>query len=159
MEVPMTARLMLAAGALAMLFATAPNVAQAQSLSERCEDQAYRVAYRDGSRNRIGESAVGGAIVGGVLGAILGNGKGKNIVGGAIAGTATGAVLGAAGSGNGYIDRRAYRRAYRDCINRGRVVRVRQYDDAVEYCLSRYRSYNPDTGLYRTFSGRLRACP
>jgi uncharacterized protein YcfJ len=159
MEVPMTARFM-AAATLAMLFAAAPNAAQAQSLRDRCEDYAYRIAYREGSRDsRIGESAVGGAVVGGVLGAILGEGKGENIVGGAIAGTAAGTLLGAAGSRHAYLDRRAYRRAYSDCINRNRVVRVRRYDDAVEYCLSRYRSYNPDTGYYRTYAGTYRRCP
>jgi uncharacterized protein YcfJ len=154
----MAMKFLLAAGALAMLMTTAP--VQAQSLSDRCEDYADRVAWRSGSRDRVGESAVGGAVVGGVLGAILGKGKGKNIVGGAIAGTAAGAVLGAAGGNRGgYIDRRAYRRAYNDCIDRNRVVRVRRYDDSVEYCMSRFRSYNPSTGLYRTYDGRLRPCP
>ncbi len=157
----MAMKFLLAAGALAMLMTTAPVQVQAQSLSERCEDYAGRVAWRSSSRDqRVGESAVGGAVVGGVLGAILGKGKGKNIVGGAIAGTAAGAVLGAAGGNRGgYIDRRIYRRAYNDCIDRNRVVRVRRYDDSVEYCMSRFRSYNPSTGLYRTYDGRLRPCP
>jgi uncharacterized protein YcfJ len=161
MEVSMTAKFMIAAGALAMLFTAAPIQAQAQSLGAKCEDYAYRVAYRSGSRDRnIGQGAVSGAVVGGVLGAILGKGKGKNIVGGAIAGTAAGAVLGSAGSRGGYVDRRAYNRAYNDCIDRNRVVRVRRAsNDDVEYCLSRFRSYNPDTGYYRTYSGELRRCP
>jgi uncharacterized protein YcfJ len=162
MEVSMTAKFMIAAGALAMLFTAAPIQAQAQSLGAKCEDYAYRVAYRSGSRDRnIGQGAVGGAVVGGLLGAVIGKGRGKNIVGGAIAGTAAGAVLGATGSSrDGYVDRRAYRIAYNDCIDRNRVVRVREYrNDDVEYCLSRYRSYNPRTGLYRTYSGELRPCP
>jgi uncharacterized protein YcfJ len=157
----MTAKFMLAAGVLAMLATGMPVQVQAQSLSDRCEDYAYRVAYRKGSRDRgVGEGAVAGAVTGGVLGAILGKGKGKNIVGGAIAGTAAGAVLGGATArGDGYINRKAYRRAYRDCMAENRAIRVRQYDDDVEYCISRYRSYNPDTGYYRTYSGQLRACP
>jgi uncharacterized protein YcfJ len=156
----MIAKILMAASALAVLMTAAPEGAQAQSRSERCEDYAYRVAYRETSRDRrVGEGAVAGAVTGGVLGAILGKGKGKNIVGGAIAGTAAGAVLGSASGRDGYIDRRAYRSAYRDCMNRSRPVRVRAYSDEVEYCLSRFRSYNPDTGLYRTYDGRLRPCP
>jgi uncharacterized protein YcfJ len=161
MENPMTSKFMIAAGACAMLFTAAPISAEAASLSARCEDQAYRVAYRQGSRDRnVGQGAVTGAVAGGVLGAILGKGRGKNIVGGAIAGTAAGALIGSTSSRGGYIDKRAYRIAYNDCIDRNRVVRVRDYnDDDVEYCMSRYRSYNPRTGLYRTYDGRLRPCP
>ncbi len=156
----MAMKFILAAGALAVLMTSAPVQVQAQSLSDRCEDYAYRVAWRRGSGDAVGQGAVGGAVAGGVLGAILGKGKGKNIVGGAIAGTAAGAVLGAAsGNRGGYINRRAYRIAYNDCIDRNRVVRVRRYDDSVEYCMSRFRSYNPSTGLYRTYDGRLRPCP
>ncbi len=158
----MTSKFIIAAGALAMLFTAGPisaPQAQAASLSARCEDYAYRVAWRRGSGDAVGQGAIGGAVAGGVLGAILGRGRGKNIVGGAIAGTAAGAVLGAAGSRGGYVNRRAYRIAYNDCMDRNRVVRVRRYDDSVEYCMSRFRSYNPSTGLYRTYDGRLRPCP
>jgi len=31
--------------------------------------------------------------------------------------------------------------------------------DAIEYCMQRFRSYNPETGLYRGFDGILRPCP
>ncbi len=27
-----------------------------------------------------------------------------------------------------------------------------------DYCMSKYRSFNPETGYYRTYSGRLRFC-
>jgi uncharacterized protein YcfJ len=161
MEVHMTSKIIIAAGTLAMLFTAAPQQAQAESIRAQCEDYAYRAAYREDSRDQnIGQGAVGGAVAGGILGAILGKGKGKNIVGGAIAGTAAGALLGASGSSDGYIDRRAYRRAYNDCINHNSVQRIRRRsDDDVDYCISRYRSYNPRTGFYRTYSGELRACP
>ncbi len=163
----MTRKLILVAGALAMLV-TAQS-AQAQSARDRayCEDVAYNAAYRRGGRNAVGEGAVAGAVTGGVLGAILGKGKGKNIVGGAIAGTAAGAILGS-GSRGGYIDRRAYRRVYNDCIDdrfEERVRPVRVYrevdidDEDIEYCTARFRSYNPRTGLYLTYSGRYKACP
>ena len=32
-------------------------------------------------------------------------------------------------------------------------------DDAVEYCMRRFRSYNPNTGLYRGFDGYMHRCP
>jgi uncharacterized protein YcfJ len=155
----MFAKFMIATGALAMLAATAP--AEAASRADRCEDYAYRQAWRSGNPDAVGQGAVTGAIAGGVLGAILGKGRGRNIVGGAIVGTAAGAALGAGHSGDGYISRRAYRIAYRDCMNRGNVVTYRsQYrDDAVQYCMDKYQSYNPDTGLYLTYSGRYRHCP
>lgn len=48
-------------------------------------------------------------------------------------------------------ERRAYPRpAYRNRVRDRR---------AVEYCLSRYRSYNPDTGYYLSSSGQYRRCP
>ena len=31
--------------------------------------------------------------------------------------------------------------------------------NAVEYCMSRFRSYNPDTGTYFTSRGEERPCP
>jgi hypothetical protein len=37
--------------------------------------------------------------------------------------------------------------------------RSRQYDDAVEYCMRRFRSYNPETGYYIGFDGQPHPCP
>jgi uncharacterized protein YcfJ len=156
----MFAKFWIAAAAVATLATAAPAPVQAASLSARCDDQAYRAAYRRGNGDAIGQGAVTGAVAGGVLGAILGHGRGKNIVGGAIAGTAAGAILGSTGSRGGYIDKRAYRIAYNDCMDRNSYQPVRSYDnDGVRYCLSRYRSYNPETGMYRTYSGQYRSCP
>jgi hypothetical protein len=33
------------------------------------------------------------------------------------------------------------------------------YDDAIAYCMQRFRSYNPETGTYVGFDGRVRYCP
>ncbi len=33
------------------------------------------------------------------------------------------------------------------------------YGDEVEYCIQRFRSYNPETGFYRGYDGLLRRCP
>jgi uncharacterized protein YcfJ len=168
-ELHMKKNFLLAAGTAAMLMTATLPAAQAQTSRDRayCEDVAYNAAWRRGTRSNAGEGAVAGAVTGGVLGAILGKGKTKNIVGGAVAGTAAGAILGS-GSRSGYIDRRAYRVAYNNCIDdildeRARPVRVYRDadidDEDIEYCMSRFRSYNPRTGMYRTYSGQLRPCP
>ncbi len=47
---------------------------------------------------------------------------------------------------------------------RRRARRVRYYHpepwtpEWYDYCSARYRSFNPDTGYYRTYSGRYRFC-
>jgi len=33
------------------------------------------------------------------------------------------------------------------------------YSDAIEYCIQQFRSYDPETGFYRGYDGRLRRCP
>lgn len=33
------------------------------------------------------------------------------------------------------------------------------YDPDVEYCIRRFRSYNPETGYYKGFDGRYHRCP
>jgi uncharacterized protein YcfJ len=121
-------------------------------------------AYRNGGRTGdVLAGTAGGAIAGGAAGAIFGKGKGKNIGKGALIGGVAGTFLGAANQRDGYIDRRAYDRAYRDCRNEGTRVQYRpsrnRYSDDVQYCMDRYRSYNPDTGQYLTNSGRYRDCP
>jgi uncharacterized protein YcfJ len=160
MEDDMFAKICMALGTVSILAVALPvQQAQASSLSAACEEQAYRAAYRRGNGDAIGQGAVAGAVAGGVLGALLGHGHGRNIVGGAVAGTAAGALMGAAGSHrDGYINQRAYRIAYNNCMNRG-LAPVRLRDDDVRYCLAKYRSYNPRTGLYLSYGGRYLPCP
>jgi hypothetical protein len=57
-------------------------------------------------------------------------------VGAAVAGLALGAAAAAAANSN----------------NSG-------YSDAVAYCMSRFKSYNPRTGTYTGYDGRKHACP
>ncbi len=156
----MFAKVMMALGTVSLLAVASPvPQAQASSLSAACEDQAYRAAWRSGNGDAIGQGAVAGAVAGGVLGAILGHGHGQNIVGGAVAGTAAGALLGAAGSHRGgHINQRVYRITYNNCMNRG-LAPVRLRDDSVRYCMAKYRSYNPRTGLYLSYGGRYLPCP
>lgn len=48
--------------------------------------------YRDRDNNNTGRDAIVGAVVGGLAGALIGNGDGTYIAGGALAGAAVGAV-------------------------------------------------------------------
>ena len=151
----------IAAGAFAMLITAQAVPSQAASRAY-CEDYATQVAYRRGGNSGdVLAGTAGGAIAGGALGAILGKGKGKNIGKGALIGGVAGTVLGATNQREGYIDRRAYNRAYNDCRNEGTRVQYRsnRNRDDVQYCVDKYRSYNPQTGQYLTNSGRYRDCP
>lgn len=152
---------LIAAGACAMLISAQVGPSQAAS-RQYCEDYASRVAYRDGGNSGdVLAGTAGGAIAGGAVGAILGKGKGKNIAKGALFGGVAGTVLGAANQRDGYIDRRAYRRAYNECRSEGTRIQYRsnRNRDDVEYCSQKYRSYNPRTGQYLTNSGYYRDCP
>jgi uncharacterized protein YcfJ len=160
----------IAAGAFAMLMSvqSAPSYSASRAY---CEDYATRVAYREGRRGGdagdVLAGTAGGAIAGGAIGALVGKGRGKSIGRGAIIGGVAGTVLGAgAASGrdrDGYIDRRAYNRAYRDCREEDVRVDYRPrrsgYSDEVQYCIDRFRSYNPRTGTYVTYGGEVRDCP
>lgn len=141
----------------------ANSAANAQSYGNRayCDDYARRVAYRGGDPNAVVGGAVTGAILGGAFGAITGQGHASNIGTGVAVGGVTGGVLGAAGS-NGHISQRAYDGAYWDCMNRSKfrsIHRPIRYSRNRDWCSSRYGSYNPDTGLYMSTSGRYRHCP
>ncbi len=73
--------------------------------------------------------------------------KTGNFLLGLAAGVATTAVVASAIHAN--KKHRRYRRAYRP-----RPWTPEWYD----YCAARYRSFNPETGYYRTYSGRYRFC-
>ncbi len=161
----MTARFLVAAGALAMLGATLMPAAPAEARSRAayCRDVASQEAWRDGRRGNPAAGAIGGAVVGGVIGGLAGHGKAKNIGAGALIGGITGTAIGAAGRRGGYVDQRAYDRAYWNCMNDGRRMGWYGHSRAsradVDYCSARFRSYNPATGMYLTYSGQYRACP
>jgi hypothetical protein len=71
--------------------------------------------------------------------------------GGAAAGAAFGLIAGALISSAMEQQRQQqYERQYQ---------RQQVYDDEVEYCMERFRSYNPRTGTYRGNDGRLYRCP
>ncbi len=75
--------------------------------------------------------------------------KTENFLLGLAAGVATTAVV--ASAVHASKKRRRYRRVYR---YRPRPWTPEWYD----YCAAKYRSFNPETGYYRTYSGRYRFC-
>jgi len=107
------------------------------------------------------EAAVGGTIGGGGVGAVIGGiAKGSKGIGpGALIGGAIGTVAGAAAHSARWND--AYQHAYNDCMGRGV-----SYGSSPEpwteewyaYCSAKYRSFNPDTGMFLAYGGRYRMC-
>lgn len=75
----------------------------------------------------------------------------------------TGALLTGRTSGD-FAWKTTFNRAYSDCMN-GRTaavyvpVRPRAMAMNDDYCAAKYRSYNPSTGTYVTYSGEVRSCP
>lgn len=130
--------------------------ASAQSHGD-CDRYARDYATRSTrTGGNIAGGAVGGAIVGGVIGSVTGSwGKGAAIGGG---------VGAATGAGKSSIEwDRAYRRAYNDCMaGRGAPARRGGLEpwtpEWYDYCGRKYRSFNPKTGYYTTYSGKKRFC-
>ncbi len=148
-------------GVAALMFTNAGAYAQNYSNRGYCEDYARQASYREGNSNAVVGGVVTGAVLGGVVGAITGQSHASNIATGAAVGGVTGGVLGSAGS-NGRYDQRAYDQAYWNCMNRSQYRtqnRRLRFSANVNWCASRYHSYNPSTGLYMSSSGQYRHCP
>ncbi len=86
-------------------------------------------------------------------------------VGAGIAGFAAGALLGGAIAGSryygyapGYYDD-GYAPGYYDDGYAPGVVVGPPAGDAEGYCVQRFRSYNPNTGMYLGYDGRYHPCP
>lgn len=135
--------------------------------SRYCDREARDVAD---SRHRPGEAAVvsglGSAAVGAIIGGIIGGGNGAG------KGAAIGGVSGAMGGviGTSAKWRKTYNRAYARCMDEHRQpARYQQpapvyhappqgSQEWLEYCASKYRSFDPQTGMYLAHSGRYRPC-
>ena len=78
--------------------------------------------------------------------------KTGNFLLGLAAGVATTAIIASAIHKH---EKRKWRRRYR----RARYYRPRPWTpEWYDYCMSKYRSFDPETGYYRTYSGRLKFC-
>jgi len=78
--------------------------------------------------------------------------KTGNFLLGLAAGVATTAII---ASAIHHHKKRKWRRRH----SRVRYYRPRPWTpEWYDYCMSKYRSFDPETGYYRTYSGRLRFC-
>ena len=148
-------------GVASLMLANSAAIAQNYGNRAWCEDYARRAANRSSDPNAVVGGAVTGAILGGAFGAITGQGHASNIGTGVAVGGVTGGVLGAAGS-QGHFSQRTYNQVYWNCINRSqfRVIdRPARYIRNRDWCVARYRSYDPTTGIYLSSSGQSRHCP
>ena len=127
----------------------------------------------------MAQDVLGGAILGGAAGAIIGGvaGGGRGAAIGAGIGAATGAIIASEGQrrrgGYYYWHRGCYihrpygwvRVSSRYCepdeyYEPRRVYRAPPDErDAVEYCMRRYRSYDPRSGTYVGYDGYRHPCP
>jgi hypothetical protein len=128
------------------------------------------------------QDPLGGALLGGAAGAIIGGavGGGRGAAAGAIIGGATGAIIGSQGQaraggyywyqGGCYIQRgdgswmQVSPRycdgpAYAPPPPPAPVYAAPPADDAVAWCMQRYRSYDPRTGTFVGYDGIRRPCP
>jgi uncharacterized protein YcfJ len=128
-----------------------------------CRAYARDVANHKSRGGDILAGTLGGAATGAIAGGIIDGGEGAGK--GAIIGGVGGTLLGAALTGNSH--KKAYKKAFRACMaqyeddydnERVEYRRPRRVSDRDEYCADKYRSYDPDTGMYRAASGRWRPC-
>jgi hypothetical protein len=112
-----------------------------------------------------GAEVIGGAAIGAGIGAVAGAIIGGNSRGagtGALIGGGTGAVAGAATHSQRYKE--AYNYAYYNCMNQRAAVPAsgggyQPWTPAwYQYCSSKYKSFNPQTGYYTTYGGQKKFC-
>ena len=100
--------------------------------------------YRDRDRDNTGRDAVLGAVVGGVAGALIGQGDGRYIAGGALAGASLGAV-----ASDNDRDNCDYYRGGRCYRNQGHWEREHGINSRDGYYNGRYQGRDNDRGYYR----------
>jgi hypothetical protein len=149
---------------LAVSFTLGGGVPQAAAKSASyCERYARDFAN---SHNNAGADILSGAVSGAIGGAILGGiiGGRHKIDNGAAIGAGVGTATGALSSSSGW--RHDYNVAFERCRNSDnysgtaylRAVPPEGSAAWMNYCTSRYRSFNPDTGMYLTYAGEWRPC-
>jgi hypothetical protein len=149
-------RNLMVVGLTAVLLSTLAPQALARSAAY-CDDYARDYANR---HTRAGENVVGGAVAGAIGGAVLGGILGgKDKAGkGALIGAGVGTGVGAVSSSARWQDH--YHYAFDDCMASNRSARrpAPGSEEWYEYCEAKYRSFDPDTGMYLANSGRWRPC-
>jgi hypothetical protein len=127
-----------------------------------CDAEARRFAdaYTNTGGNIVG-SAAAGAIGGAILGGIFG-GSSKKVGKGALIGTGVGTAAGVVGSAASW--QQHYDEAFYACVAEARPVNRAAggpppgTDAWYAYCSKRYRSFNPDTGMFLSNAGYWKPC-
>jgi hypothetical protein len=149
-----------AAGAVGLLLAVGATDASAQSAY--CDGVARDYASRNthGGGDVVG-GAIGGAVTGAIIGGIVGGKRGAGT--GAAIGGGVGAMGGAANQSQRWQS--LYHYAYNDCMARSARGPVQTYGSPepwtpewYDYCHSKYRSFNPETGMFLAYSGEYKLC-
>lgn len=157
----MFARLAAPALAAAALFATS-SAALANSPAY-CDSYARQAASEQTDGGEIIGGGIGGAITGALIGGILGGGDGAGK--GAAIGGGVGLFGGAAHSSARWNT--IYHAAFQDCMDAGYRQDEASYEEEApvegspawyDYCAAKYRSFNPRTGRYRSYSGEWLRC-
>lgn len=154
--------LSVAAASALMLAAAAIQAPSANAQSTRyCDSKARAYASRHADGSGFVGGAVGGAVTGAIIGGIINGGKGAGR--GAAIGGGAGALGGAIHESRAW--RSAYNRAYHRCMNASYRApanagyRPRPWtEEWYDYCAAKYRSFNPETGRYLSYSGKYRQC-
>jgi hypothetical protein len=137
-----------------------PGEASAASRSAYCSRYAHDIADANARPADVVGGTIGGALTGAVIGGIIDGGKGAGR--GALIGGVGGTVLGAAGTTDRW--HRVYQGAYAECMDRyaaepayaaGPVPGTKAW---YRYCSAKYRSFNPDTGMFLSSSGQYKPC-
>jgi hypothetical protein len=154
-----------AAGAVGLLLAVGSTGASAQSAY--CDGVARNYASQYAHGGDVVGGAIGGAVTGAIIGGIVGGKRGAGT--GAAIGGGVGAVGGAANQSQRWQS--LYHHAYNDCMARSGPAPAPVYggpvqaygpepwtDEWYDYCHSRYRSFNPNTGMFLAYSGEYKLC-
>lgn len=149
---------------VAMALAVTAGFAGTASAGPRayCDSYARDVAHRKtngGADVLVG--TIGGALGGALIGGLIDHGRGAGR--GALIGGVGGTILGAGVTSDRY--RRSYDNAFARCMDNyeGQRVRYQAADEEsgrswTRACARKYRSFNPQTGKYKTESGKWRSC-
>ena len=163
MTIPTRFAALVYAAAFATAFALADMTPAAAQSAHYCDSKARAYADRRVRGSGVVGGAIGGAVTGAIIGGIIDGGKGAGR--GAAIGGGVGAVGGAINEGHAW--QAAYDRAYHRCMTAAHRParataghrRPRPWTDAwFDYCAAKYRSFDPETGRYRTYSGKYRMC-
>jgi hypothetical protein len=123
-----------------------------------CDAQARDFAN---SYNSSGPDIVGGALAGALGGAALGGvlgGKRKSVGRGALIGAGAGTAAGVANTSGRW--QQDYNYAYQRCMVATDRTRAPPAGTQawLDYCSAKYRSFDPASGLYLSYSGNYKPC-